>query len=224
VVGGLASGAAVANAFARPAGAGTWTPAAHGGRPWHWGSPSAPSSPATSASASATPTAIPATATPTPAPTRPKPTPTSTTPAATGASAAAQAVLDQVNARRSAAGLRPYTMASGLVASAHKHTLLMIGGCGLQHQCPGEAGLGARISAEGVRWNAIAENIGLRGWFANNAAAITGAGKQVDQDFFNEGPGGGHHDALMSATYTRIGIDVLRDKDGLVYVTEDFAN
>ncbi len=202
----LAGGGLVANSYLQPRSAGIWRSPAHGA-----GS-TAPSSPAID------PAATPS-ASVTPSPTSPK-APNPNTPG----SAYAHAVLDQTNAWRAAAGLRPYTMASGLVESARKHNTLMVQGCGVSHQCPGERGVGDRISAAGIRWDSFGENCGLRGWFSNSPGAISNAGKQVNQDFFNEGPGGGHHDALVSRTYTRIGIDVQRDKDGLVFVTEDFAN
>src|SRR2546430_10396038 len=81
-------------------------------------------------------------------------------------------LLAQVNSLRAANGLKPYTLASGLNASAHKHNLVMIGGCGLSHRCPGEADLGPRISAQGVSWHSLGENIGESGPNAHTQAAV----------------------------------------------------
>jgi uncharacterized protein YkwD len=122
-------------------------------------------------------------------------------------------------------GLRPYTMLPGLIASAHKHNGWMAGGCGLSHRCPGEPDLGPRISAQGVHWSAAGENCGEGGPVANTTAAITKMAMALDQDMFNEKPpGDGHRRNLLSKSFTHIGIDVIRDSRGTVWLTEDFTN
>ena len=162
------------------------------------------------------------------APTSPSPSPraTSAAPKPTTASntSVAQQLLAQVNQLRAASGLRPYTMAAGLVASAHQHNLVMSGGCGLNHQCPGEADLGARVSAQGVRWHSCGENIGESGSAANTQAAILAAAKNLTTSMYNEkAPNDGHRKNLLSTGFTQIGIDVIRDAHGTVWLTQDFA-
>jgi uncharacterized protein YkwD len=180
------------------------------------GDPSASSSADPSASASGAQSATPG-RTPTAAPTTGAPKP--------GYATAAQAVLDQTNAWRRAAGLRPYTMLSGLVASAHQHNLVMAGGCGLSHQCPGEAAFGDRIRAQGVRWMAAGENIACTSFVANNVTAITDSAKGLNLSMYNEKPpDDGHRRNLLSSTFTHIGIDVYRDGKGRLWLTEDFTN
>jgi uncharacterized protein YkwD len=174
-------------------------------------------------------TAPPVTAPPTAPPTA-APTPSKTRSVAPkraqsrpGDSTGAQAVLDQTNAWRVAAGLPPYKMSTGLVASAHKHNLAMAAGCGLSHRCAGEADLGDRIRAEGVKWSAAGENCGV-GNAANTSAAITKAAKGLNQAMFDEKPpADGHRRNLLSSSFTQIGIDVVRDSKGKVWLTEDFA-
>ena len=167
------------------------------------------------------PAAPPAVPAPPKKPTAPKPKPPA--PQA-GATTSAQAVLDQTNAWRTAAGLRPYKMSPGLVASAHKHNLAMAAGCGLSHRCPGEADLGPRIEAQGVKWSGAGENCGVGG-AANNTAAITTAAKGLNQAMFDEKPpGDGHRRNLLSSGFTLIGIDVIRDSNGKVWLTEDFVS
>jgi uncharacterized protein YkwD len=142
-----------------------------------------------------------------------------------GSSPAAEAVLAQLNAWRTAAGLRPYTMLPGLIASAHKHNLVMMAGCGLSHRCPGEPSLGDRIRAQGVQWHAIGENIGEYGPIASTTAAITSAAKGLNTSMFNEKPpNDGHRQNLLSKTFTHIGIDVVRDSHGTVWLTQDFSD
>src|SRR6266536_6349130 len=175
------------------------------------------------ASGSATPSAAPspsASRSLSAAPTTRAPAP----PPVPGSSAAANAVLDQTNAWRTAAGLRPYTMLPGLIASAHKHNLVMIAGCGLSHRCPNEPSLGDRIRAQGVQWHTAGENIGESGPHANTTAAITDAAKGLNQAMFNEKPpDDGHRRNLLSSGFTHIGIDVVRDSHGTVWLTEDFT-
>lgn len=167
-----------------------------------------------SAGAAARPSASPARTTGAP---KPAPVP--------GVSAAAQAVLDQINGWRGAAGLRPYTMLPGLIASAHKHNLTMSGGCGLSHQCPNEPPFGDRITAQGVHWGSAGENIGESGPIGNNTGAITNAAKGINQSMFNEKPpNDGHRRNLLSKSFTHIGIDVIRDSHGTVWITQDFTN
>jgi uncharacterized protein YkwD len=180
-----------------------------------------PSAPVTAglSTPSSPPTSRPAAASPAKPKSAPKPAPPQP-----GVSAIAQAVLDQTNAWRTAAGLKPYVMLTGLVASAHKHNLTMAAGCGLSHQCPGEAPFGDRIQAEGVRWNSAGENCGVGG-AANNQAAITAAAKGLNQAMFNEKPpSDGHRRNLLSSSFTHIGIDVVRDSKGSVWLTEDFTS
>ena len=142
-----------------------------------------------------------------------------------GVSAAAQAVLEQVNAWRTAAGLRPYVMLPGLIASAHKHNLTMAAGCGLSHQCKGEAPFGDRIHAEGVNWSSAGENCGVGGGVANTTTAVTGSATGLDRGMFNEkAPNDGHRRNLLSSGFTHIGIDVIRDSKGNVWITQDFTS
>jgi len=135
----------------------------------------------------------------------------------------AQALLAQINAWRAADGTAPLTMTTGLVASAHKHNLLMSAGCGMMHQCPGEASLGSRISTEGIVWQAVAENIA---WHSSvSSSGVLAAAKGVNESMYNETPpDDGHRRNMLNDAYHRIGIDVIRDANGEVWVTEDFAN
>jgi uncharacterized protein YkwD len=195
-----AAGAGAVPASADPSSAGSAGPAD--------GPPGNPTSPSSAPSSAKPPSVPPA----------PKP------PAQTGDWAAALAVLNQINAWRTAAGLRPYTMLSGLVASAHKHNLVMTTGCGLSHRCPAEPDLGDRIRAQGVQWRSVGENIGKTGPHANTSAAITAAAKGVDKAMFDEKPPqDGHRRNLLSKDFTHIGIDVVRDSHGTVWLTEDFT-
>ena len=176
--------------------------------------PGASSSPGTAPSSSASASASPSASAP------------ASRPAAGSSSGSAAAqVLALVNQARSSAGLAPLTISSGLDSSASAHNTTMAGGCGLSHQCPGEPALGARETAAGVHWTAAGENIGEGGPVADNTAAIAKMAVALTQDMLNEKPpDDGHRRNILSSSFTHIGIAVLRDPSGTVWLTQDFSN
>ena len=182
------------------------------------GTPSAsstarPSATSPSTTASAKPTSKP----------KPKPSPTKTTPPA--GTAVVDQLLAQINDLRAQHGLPAYSLLSGLNRSAHKHNLVMEGSCGMSHQCPGEASLGARISAEGVHWTSCGENIGWSGPHPNTTSAIVNAAEGLTTSMYNETPpDDGHRLNLLSSSFHHMGIDVVRDSSGKVWLTQDFSS
>jgi uncharacterized protein YkwD len=181
--------------------------------------------PRPSASASSSPAAP----KPTPRPTRTASAPASPSaqPSASASQAgtAAEQVLALINQARSSAGLAPLTITAGLESSSSAHNSVMAGGCGLSHQCPGEAALGDRETAAGVRWTAAGENIGEGGPVATTATAIAQLAVTLTQDMLNEQPpDDGHRLNILSTSFTHIGIAVLRDSSGTVWLTQDFSN
>ncbi len=177
-----------------------------------------------SASSTARPSATsPSTTTsakPTPSP---KPKPIKTTPPA--GTAVVDQLLAQINDLRAQHGLPPYSLLSGLNRSAHKHNLVMEGSCGMSHQCPGEASLGDRISAQGVHWTSCGENIGWSGPHPNTTSAIVSAAEGLTTSMYNETPpDDGHRLNLLSSSFHHIGIDVVRDSSGKVWLTQDFSS
>jgi uncharacterized protein YkwD len=176
--------------------------------------------PTTSPSARASVTPKPTRTSPKP---KPKPSPTKTTPPAS--SSVVDQLLAQINDLRAQHGLPPYTILSGLDRSAHKHNLVMEGSCGMSHQCPGEASLGERISAEGVHWTSCGENIGWSGPHPNTTSAIVSAAKGLTTSMYNETPpDDGHRLNLLSSSFHHVGIDVVRDSSGKVWLTQDFSS
>ena len=156
--------------------------------------------------------------------------------------AEAQAVADQDDAAIERLGRRPVARAdqrpagaartcrrtrcsAGLNRSAHKHNLVMMGSCGMSHQCPGEASLGDRISAEGVHWTSCGENIGWSGPHPNTTSAIVSAAEGLTTSMYNEKPpDDGHRLNLLSSSFHHIGIDAIRDSSGKVWLTQDFSS
>jgi uncharacterized protein YkwD len=159
-------------------------------------------------------------------PSRPTPTPSASASAPTGtaSSAAAAQVLALINQARSQEGLPALAISSGLNTSSAQHTSLMAGGCGLSHQCSGEASLGARISADGVQWTSAGENIGEGGPVADTTAAITQMAVGLTQSMLNEQPpNDGHRMNILSTSFRFVGITVSIDADGTVWMTQDFS-
>ncbi len=150
--------------------------------------------------------------------------PVPSSPADQGATAATQ-VLALINQARVTAGLPALTVTSGLEASSAAHNQLMANGCGLSHQCQGEASLGARETAAGVIWTAAGENIGEGGPVADTDAAIAQMAVGLTQSMLNEQPpDDGHRMNILSSTFTHIGITVYRGSSGTVWLTQDFSN
>ncbi|HEY2792702.1 MAG TPA: CAP domain-containing protein [Micromonosporaceae bacterium] len=181
--------------------------------------------PSTSPSASNSPKPSAAATSKRPSP-KPTPKPTKTTPKAPPAgSSVVDQLLAQINQLRADHGLPPYTLLNGLEASAHKHNLLMMGSCGMSHQCPGEASLGDRISAQGVHWTSCGENIGYSGPHPNTDAAKISAAEGLTTAMYNEKPpDDGHRLNLLSKSFHHIGIDVVRASNGTVWLTQDFSS
>jgi uncharacterized protein YkwD len=186
----------------------------------------APASPSPRATTPAA--AKPKVSTKTPVRTKPRTTTQAPAPAADDAPATGDAILDQVlahiNAARAQSGLAAYALDSDLSKASALHNQLMIDGCGLSHQCPGEQGIGARFSAQGVTWTSAGENIGYGSSGASDAAIISAANGLTDSMLAEVAPNDGHKKNLLNSGFKRIGLSVVRDSKGLVWMTQDFVN
>lgn len=103
--------------------------------------------------------------------------------------------------------------------------MLMADGCGLSHECMGEPPLGVRLTEAGVQWTSAGENIGDGGPEANTPADIAAMAVHLTQDMINEKPpNDGHRLNILSSSFRHIGISVLRDSSGTVWMTQDFSS
>ena len=142
-----------------------------------------------------------------------------------GSDSPAEQVLAVINKARKQAGLPAYTMSADLIDSAGAHNTRMEDGCGLSHQCPGEAALGDRETAAGVQWTAAGENIGDGGPVGDTDSAIAQMAVGLTNSMLAEQPpDDGHRLNILSSSYTEVGIVVTRDSSGTVWMTQDFAN
>lgn len=150
---------------------------------------------------------------------------TSSSSASSGSQTPAEQVLAVINNARASAGLPAYTMSSGLIKSATAHNNLMANGCGLSHQCSGEAAIGDRVTAAGVHWTACGENIGEGGPEPDTAAGMAKMAVSLTNDMLAEKPpNDGHRLNILSSSYTEVGIAITIDSSGTVWMTQDFAN
>jgi uncharacterized protein YkwD len=183
--------------------------------------------PPTTDPATTAPTTVPTTAPPTTQPPTAQPptnAPATTSPASPTGDAVLDAVLAHINAARAANGLPAYAFSATLSKASEAHNALMVGGCGLSHQCSGEAGLGDRFTAAGVSWTSAGENIG-QGNAQNTPDAITAAANGLTDLMLAEvAPNDGHRRNLLSSGFKHVGLAVTRGSDGRVWVTQDFVN
>lgn len=121
---------------------------------------------------------------------------------------------------------QPVAWNNALGTAATTHTGLMVAQDTQSHQLPGEAGLGARISAAGYNYRNVAENI----YAYSDSMLFAHAGFMVDWGF---GPNGmqspaGHRLAIMNSSYREVGMGVLAENNpstsvGPWVVTQEFG-
>jgi uncharacterized protein YkwD len=131
-----------------------------------------------------------------------------------------QQLFNLINSDRAAQGLPAYSWNTILANGARQHSINMTS-CGLTHACPGEPNPCQREINEGINYMACGENIG---YSSPNPDAFGGA-KVIEQSMLAEQPpNDGHRLNLLSSTFHLIGVGVVIDAKGLVWITEDFAN
>jgi uncharacterized protein YkwD len=145
------------------------------------------------------------------------------TPEATDDSVLGQ-VLAHINAARADAGLSALTLDAQLSKASALHNQLMINGCGLEHQCSGESGIGDRFSAQGVQWTSAGENIGFGSSGSSDADITKAANGLTDSMLAEKPPNDGHRKNLLNTGFKRIGLSVVRDSKGITWMTQDFVN
>lgn len=155
--------------------------------------------------------------TPTPKPPTPTPTPGNPGSGST-TSQIAQAVFNAINQSRAAAGLPALQWSSALANGAHLHNQRMAAANQLSHQLPGEPDLGTRISQDGIQWTWAGENIGL-----TSDATVNGALGLHKAMMAEQPPNDGHRQNILTTQGNMVGVDILIDGKGQLWLTEDFA-
>ncbi|MFG2146379.1 sigma-70 family RNA polymerase sigma factor [Streptomyces sp. NPDC048696] len=189
-----------------------------------------PAKPSPDKTAKPTPTPTPAHTQhpPSPTPRTPEPTPTRAVASPEAGSpevAAAAQVLAVINQARADQHVAPLQALSGLESSAGTHNRTMDSGCGLSHQCPGEADFGSREHAAGVSWGSAGENIGSGGSIPSTTSAVAGMAVGITKSMLAEQPpNDGHRKNILNPGFHHIGIHVLHDSSGMLYMTQDFTD
>ena len=106
----------------------------------------------------------------------------------------------KMNAARQAAGLRPYSVASDLTSVARQHSAQMAARQSLYHN--------PNLTSDVQNWQAVGENVG------------EGPTVSDIHDAFMHSPE--HKANILDHDFTQVGVGVSVDKNGIVWVTEDF--
>ena len=106
----------------------------------------------------------------------------------------------KMNAARQAAGLRPYSVASDLTSVARQHSAQMAAKQSLYHN--------PNLTSDVQNWQAVGENVG------------EGPTVSDIHDAFMHSPE--HKANILDHDFTQVGVGVSVDKNGIVWVTEDF--
>lgn len=139
--------------------------------------------------------------------------PPAPSPVPSAIAAAEAAVIAEVNAIRRGEGLRALQRMSALDRAARSHAQEMAERGVVDHQSsnPERRTPGARVTAEGVDWLGVAENL----------AAMTDSGAGVGRRSATLWIGSdGHRVNMLNPTYTHTGVGVAVDRRGVWYVTQ----
>ncbi len=113
---------------------------------------------------------------------------------------ASSSLVGLVNSARASAGLHAYSVDSQLTSLAQAHAEAMAAKQSLYHN--------PSLASDVTNWKWVGENVG----YASSAAAVENA-------FMHSAP---HRSNILDKNYTEIGVGVATDKNGTVWVTEDF--
>ena len=119
-------------------------------------------------------------------------------------------LFQQLNDSRQKAGQEALQWDERLAEAAREHSKRMVEANQLAHVVNGEAQVGERLAATGVRFNRSGENVGYNTEFDDIHRA------------WMDSPG--HRENILSPAYNVVGIGVSKSDDGLFYATQDFAH
>lgn len=126
-----------------------------------------------------------------------------------GLSSSELELFNLLNQERTKAGLPKFQWNYQLAESARAHTQLLAKHEDLSHQFPGEAVLGDRIGATGLRYDVAAENVAAASSVQDIHSGLMGSPQ--------------HRANILSPKYNSVGLAII-PRNGDLYVTEDFAH
>lgn len=118
-------------------------------------------------------------------------------------------LFNLLNEERVKAGLSKFQWNYQLAESARAHTKLLADRKELSHRFAGEASLGDRIGATGLRFDVAAENV-----------AAGARAEDIHSGLMNSPQ---HRANILSPRYNAVGLAVV-SRDGELYLTEDFGH
>jgi uncharacterized protein YkwD len=120
--------------------------------------------------------------------------------------------FDEVNRRRTAAGLEALGFSEELLAVAREYSQRMADAGFFSHVDPNGRGLRERVSRAGITWKKLGENLATSKGYVNPVAvAIRG---------WMESPG--HRGNILHAGFRKAAVGVWIARDGTIYFTEVF--
>jgi len=108
---------------------------------------------------------------------------------------------------------RPLVWDERLAAVARAHSEEMARNGYFAHTAADGASPAQRISSAGIRWTRIAENI------ASSQSIAQAESTFMDEPKFERN----HRWNILNPEYTRVGVGIAKGSDGMLYITEDFA-
>jgi uncharacterized protein YkwD len=108
---------------------------------------------------------------------------------------------------------RPLVWDAKLATAAREHSEEMARTGFFSHVSPDGSTLSRRISLAGVQWLSIGENIAKVDDVARAEAMF------MDEPKFERN----HRGNILNPNYTHVGIGIARGQDGLLYITQEFA-
>lgn len=123
--------------------------------------------------------------------------------------------LNRLNFYRARAGVTPLKLDDELSAFAHAGSMEL-----MRNHIPHNHFSRSNVWEHGFKGQA-AENQGdPNGWFPGPTPKVI---NDILKSMMDEGPGGGHHDAIINPTFRRVGIGLVKDSRGRLYLTNDFS-
>ncbi|MDT4891936.1 MAG: hypothetical protein QOE97_971 [Pseudonocardiales bacterium] len=129
----------------------------------------------------------------------------------------AKALFDEINSERAGNGLPTLPWSSSLAAIASQHTGRMAAANVLAHQVGSEADAQVRARSAGFP-NGMAENIAM-----NGIGTMAGAMQVHRMLYAEKAPHDPHRRNILSRSAHALGIGVVIDAEGQVWLTEDFG-
>jgi uncharacterized protein YkwD len=123
--------------------------------------------------------------------------------------------LELLNEYRTRAGVPPLVMDDELAAFATRGTAELMS----DHLCH-QHFKASDVFSHGFRGSAGENQGDPRGWSPQPARSAI---EQILLAMYNEGPGGGHYENMMNPRFRRVGVGLLQDGSGRLYLTNDFS-